>query len=199
MTTGEVAWRRLRTPGVAALIVVPPRRELFIPETQELVKPHESFMLFATQNPPGLYGGRKPLSLAFRNRFLELHVDEIPATEMVQILHKRCIIAPKFCEKMVAVMVDLQKQRQRSQVFAGKHGFITPRDLLRWGHREPGSDTELAQAGYMLLAERLRQDDEKDVVASVLEKHCFGAASSRKLDIEQLYYTDAELPEVCSR
>jgi len=34
-------------------------RELLIPETQEVVKPHPHFMLFATQNPPGLYGGRK--------------------------------------------------------------------------------------------------------------------------------------------
>ncbi|KAK8932931.1 Midasin [Metarhizium anisopliae] len=32
-------------------------RELLIPETQEIVKPHENFILFATQNPPGLYGG----------------------------------------------------------------------------------------------------------------------------------------------
>ncbi|GCB82892.1 hypothetical protein scyTo_0023361, partial [Scyliorhinus torazame] len=34
-------------------------RELFITETQEVVKAHPRFMLFATQNPPGLYGGRK--------------------------------------------------------------------------------------------------------------------------------------------
>jgi midasin len=34
-------------------------RELFIPETQEIIKPHPHFQLFATQNPPGLYGGRK--------------------------------------------------------------------------------------------------------------------------------------------
>ena len=34
-------------------------RELFIPETQETVKAHRRFMLFATQNPPGQYGGRK--------------------------------------------------------------------------------------------------------------------------------------------
>ena len=33
-------------------------RELFIPETQQIVKPHPHFMLFATQHPPGLYGGR---------------------------------------------------------------------------------------------------------------------------------------------
>lgn len=34
-------------------------RELFIPETQETVHAHRRFMLFATQNPPGFYGGRK--------------------------------------------------------------------------------------------------------------------------------------------
>ena len=34
-------------------------RELYIPETQETVKAHPKFMLFATQNPPGHYGGRK--------------------------------------------------------------------------------------------------------------------------------------------
>ena len=41
-------------------------RELFLPETQETIKPHPEFMLFASQNPPGLYGGRKVLSRAFR-------------------------------------------------------------------------------------------------------------------------------------
>ncbi|MCL4420062.1 AAA family ATPase [Patescibacteria group bacterium] len=45
-------------------------RELYIPETQQVIVPHPHFMLFATQNPPGLYGGRKILSRAFRNRFL---------------------------------------------------------------------------------------------------------------------------------
>lgn len=41
-------------------------RELFVPELQEVVRPHPHFMLFATQNPPGLYAGRKALSRAFR-------------------------------------------------------------------------------------------------------------------------------------
>lgn len=34
-------------------------RELFVAETQEVIKAHPRFLLFATQNPPGLYGGRK--------------------------------------------------------------------------------------------------------------------------------------------
>lgn len=64
-------------------------RELFVPELQETIKPHPHFMLFATQNPPGLYAGRKALSRAFRSRFLEMQVDDIPPTELVTILEHR--------------------------------------------------------------------------------------------------------------
>lgn len=39
--------------------VLDDNRELFIPETQTVVRGHPGFRLFATQNPPGLYGGRK--------------------------------------------------------------------------------------------------------------------------------------------
>lgn len=39
--------------------VLDDNRELFIPETQTIVKADPRFRLFATQNPPGLYGGRK--------------------------------------------------------------------------------------------------------------------------------------------
>ena len=53
-------------------------KELYIPETGETVKPVDGFNLFATQNPPGAYGGRKPLSRAFRNRFLELSICDLP-------------------------------------------------------------------------------------------------------------------------
>lgn len=49
-------------------------RELYLSETQETIKPHPNFRLFATQNPPGAYGGRKALSRAFRNRFMEVRV-----------------------------------------------------------------------------------------------------------------------------
>lgn len=78
-------------------------RELLIPETQEVVRPHKDFMLFATQNPPGLYGGRKVLSRAFRNRFLELHFGDIPEHELETILKERCQIAPSYCTKIVTV------------------------------------------------------------------------------------------------
>ncbi|KAI8371327.1 P-loop containing nucleoside triphosphate hydrolase protein [Radiomyces spectabilis] len=144
-------------------------RELLIPETQEIVKPHPHFMLFATQNPAGLYGGRKALSRAFRNRFLELHFDDIPQEELETILSKRCSIAPSYCKKLVQVYKSLMERRQSTRIFEQKHGFITLRDLFRWAGRDPNGYQELAEHGYMLLAERCRKDEEKQVVKQVLE------------------------------
>ncbi|XP_053447165.1 midasin isoform X2 [Nycticebus coucang] len=155
-------------------------RELLITETQEVVKAHPRFMLFATQNPPGLYGGRKALSRAFRNRFVELHFDELPSSELETILHKRCSLPPSYCSKLVRVMVDLQSYRRSSSVFAGKQGFITLRDLFRWAERyrlaeqtEKDQDwlQHLANDGFMLLAGRVRKQEEVDVIQEVLEKH----------------------------
>ncbi|KAM9316620.1 LOW QUALITY PROTEIN: midasin [Gastrophryne carolinensis] len=156
-------------------------RELFIAETQEVVKAHHRFMLFATQNPPGIYGGRKVLSRAFRNRFVELHYDELPSAELETILHKRCSLPPSYCAKLVAVMLELQSYRRGSSVFAGKHGFITLRDLFRWAERYRLSEqTEqeydwlqhLADDGFMLLAGRVRKQEELEVILKVL-KICF--------------------------
>lgn len=160
-------------------------RELFVPELQDSIKAHPNFMLFATQNPPTLYGGRKMLSRAFRNRFVEIHVGEIPDGELNGILEKRCNIYAGHAKKMVEVMKDLRLHRQGSRVFAGKHGFITPRDLFRWADRYQrfgNSYEDLAKDGYYLLAERLRNEGEKSVVQEVLEKHL-----RVKLDIKDLY------------
>ncbi|XP_074752140.1 midasin isoform X1 [Athene noctua] len=166
-------------------------RELFITETQEVVKAHPRFMLFATQNPPGLYGGRKVLSRAFRNRFVELHFDELPSAELETILHKRCSLPPSYCSKLVKVMLDLQSYRRGSTVFAGKHGFITMRDLFRWAERYRLAEQlekeydwlqHLANDGFMLLAGRVRKQEEVDVIQSVLEKHF-----KKKLHPESLF------------
>ncbi|CAK6975580.1 Hypothetical predicted protein [Scomber scombrus] len=155
-------------------------RELFVAETQEVIKAHPRFMLFATQNPPGLYGGRKVLSRAFRNRFVELHFDELPSGELETILHQRCSLPPSYCTKLVKVMQDLQSLRRGSSVFAGKHGFITLRDLFRWADRyrleeqmEASQDwlQHLADDGYMLLAGRVRKPEEESTILSILEKH----------------------------
>ncbi|KAK3846925.1 MAG: hypothetical protein J3R72DRAFT_519841 [Linnemannia gamsii] len=145
-------------------------RELVIPETGEIVKPHPDFMLFATQNPAGLYGGRKQLSRAFRNRFLELFFDEIPENELETILSQRCTMAPSYCKRLVEVYKKLMARRQTTRLFEQGHGFITLRDLFRWAGRGAGSYDELAMDGYMILAERCRKDEERTVVKEVLEE-----------------------------
>ena len=175
--------------------VLDDNRELFIAETQQLVKAHPKFLLFATQNPPGHYGGRKILSRAFRNRFVELHFDEIPSDELEIILHQRCALPLSYAKRMVGVLLDLQIRRSESGVFAGKHGYITLRDLFRWGERyrkfsnsqssQKGFydwDLHLAKDGYMLLAGRVRKSEEALVIKTVLEKRfrC-------KLDYEQMF------------
>ncbi|KAI0769070.1 midasin [Trametes elegans] len=163
-------------------------RELVIPETQEVVRPHPHFMLFATQNPPGLYAGRKVLSRAFRNRFLEVHFEDVPQVELETILCQRCRIAPSYGQRIVAVFRELQKRRQSSRVFESKQGFATLRDLFRWAGRDAISYEELAANGYMLLAERTRRDDDKAVVKEVIE-------SIMKVRIDETALYDMQNPK----
>lgn len=55
-------------------------------------------------------------------------------------------------------------------MFAGKHGFITPRDLFRWADRGAVGYEQLAENGFAVLGERLRQPVERATVSAVLEK-----------------------------
>jgi len=48
------------------------------------------------------------LSRAFRNRFVELHFDEIPSCELVEILQKRCQLPQSYSRLLVNVMLELQ-------------------------------------------------------------------------------------------
>lgn len=155
--------------------VLDDNRELFIPETQELIKAHPNFMLFATQNPPGLYGGRKMLSRAFKNRFVELHFSEIPKNELEIILEKRCLIPKSYAQKMVKTMSELQVNRTNT----AKCTF-TLRDLFRWGNRYTFANKDLlndnrydwnqhlVDEGYLVLSSRVRNDIEIEVIENAL-------------------------------
>ncbi|KDD74936.1 hypothetical protein H632_c977p0, partial [Helicosporidium sp. ATCC 50920] len=169
-------------------------RELFVPELQETVRPHPHFMLFATQNPPGIYAGRKTLSRAFRSRFLEILVDDIPDEELATILEQRCVIPPSYAKKMVAVKGELQWQRAASNVFAGRHGFITARDLFRWAGRGADSYDQLAANGFAVLGERLRAREERDLVERVLQQQL-----RAKLDLQEACLLQDERLDSCAR
>lgn len=143
-------------------------REVFIAETGEVVKAAPGFRLFATQNPPGLYGGRKELSRAFRSRFVEIHVDELPDEDLLIILMKIALIPKSFAKGMISVMRELQIRRRSTGVFVGREGYVTARDLFRWASRQPRSREELAIHGFFLLGERARTKFEREVVRNTL-------------------------------
>uniref|UniRef100_A0A182LZE9 DNA methyltransferase 1-associated protein 1 n=1 Tax=Anopheles culicifacies TaxID=139723 RepID=A0A182LZE9_9DIPT len=159
--------------------VLDDNRELFIPETQVVVKAHPNFMLFATQNPPGLYGGRKMLSRAFKNRFIELHFSDIPKPELEVILEKRCNIPRSYAVKMVKVMTDLQLNRRST---TSKQNF-TLRDLFRWGNRYTYADPTLLEdhsydwnqhlidEGYLVLSSKVRSSYETEIIREALFAH----------------------------
>ncbi|RCI15357.1 hypothetical protein L249_6503 [Ophiocordyceps polyrhachis-furcata BCC 54312] len=166
-------------------------RELLIPETQEVVRPHESFILFATQNPPGLYGGRKVLSRAFRNRFLELHFDDIPEDELEYILQQRCRnTSPPDCRRIVTVYKELSRLRQSSRLFESKDSFATLRDLFRWALRDADTRQAIAVNGFMLLAERVRNEEERLAVKGVIEK-----VFKIDINVDELY-SETTAPEL---
>ena len=146
-------------------------RELLITETGKIIKPAPGFMLFATQNPSGsVYGGRKYLSRAFRNRFVELNVTSIPSSELAFILHKKCNLAPSYADKLVSIYTDLQKARSNSRLLDGKSGFITLRDLFRWANRKIGAGEQaLGEEGFLILAERMRTQHERDTIREIIE------------------------------
>lgn len=169
--------------------VLDDNRELYIAETQTLVKAHPNFMLFATQNPPGLYGGRKTLSRAFKNRFIELHFADIPRSELEIILEQRCLIPASYARKMVQCMTQLQQHRKNTskQVF-------TLRDLFRWGNRYTLADKalqldtkydwnqHLIEEGYLVLSAKVRTGEELQLIEQTL----YGNFKKR-IDLELLF------------
>lgn len=82
-------------------------------------------------------------------------------------------------------------RRRGSAAFAGKGGFITLRDLFRWGERYRLAqndnklydwDQHLADEGYLVLAGRVRKQDEKNEISQVLLKHL-----KREVNTENLF------------
>lgn len=93
-------------------------RELVLPTTGEVIKAHSDFQLFGTQNPAGIgvYGGRKMLSKALANRFLQLEIEELGEDDLRLILMNKCKLPSSRAEPMLRVYRDLQQRRANSSV-----------------------------------------------------------------------------------
>jgi midasin len=62
------------------------------------------------------------------------------------------------------------------------------KDLLRWAERKAISKEKLAEEGYMLLCERLRNEDEKDIVWSIIQEKIIGKEDMNRLELEENIY-----------
>jgi midasin len=82
-------------------------------------------------------------------------------------------------------------RRRGSAAFAGKQGFMTLRDLFRWGERYrlasrmEGTlydwDQHIADEGYLVLAGRVRRQEECCVIEEVIKKHINRSVDPHKL------------------
>jgi len=146
-------------------------RELYLPESNTVIKAHENFRIFAAMNPSETYAGRKDLSDAFKNRFIHLFFNNIPNKELITIIQKRCEIPLSRAEIMINIFSDLQMIRSQDKIFQKNEGFITIRDLIKWGSREIDSYEKLAMEGFILLGEKLSNNEDKEMVRKVIEKN----------------------------
>ncbi|EKX73409.1 ATPase family member protein [Theileria equi strain WA] len=148
-------------------------REIYIPETREVIKCHPEFMIFATQNPANsVYGGRKQLSRAFCNRFVQIYVEAVSPSDLELILHKRCKIAMSRSQKIVKVYESLSQCSINSMIFEKANALITLRDLIKWANRVSQDDSGLSYYGWCIIAEKLRNESEKQIVKESIEKNC---------------------------
>jgi midasin len=115
-------------------------------------------------------------------------VNDLPLEEVEDIVSISCGIAPKLSKMLVNIMRELQQHRQQSNLFQGKHGAVTPRDLIKCGKRQPQSGGDVAKHTYKMLAEKLRTAEERVVVKEIIDVAC-----NVQLDIDELYFESDEL------
>ena len=170
-------------------------RELYLPESNTVIKAHKNFRIFAAMNPSETYAGRKDLSDAFKNRFIHLFFNNIPNKELISIIQQRCELPLSRTEIMINIFSDLQMIRSQDKIFQKNEGFITIRDLIKWGSRDIDSYEKLAIEGFILLGEKLSNNEDKEMVRKVIEKNL--KQKKIKLDIDTInhYYSNY----VCSK
>ncbi|AFN83603.1 Willebrand factor type A domain-containing AAA ATPase [Encephalitozoon romaleae SJ-2008] len=142
-------------------------RQIYIPETDEIITPHKNFRIFATQNIG--YGGRKGLSKAFRNRFVEMFFCESSEEEILEILHGASKLPKSFCKKMVEVYGGLRSKRSIN-------ALVTLRDLFKWSGRVPRTLDEVCFLGMGIVYERQREPRDRRWVYQIFSES-FGKMS----------------------
>ncbi|KII68692.1 Midasin [Thelohanellus kitauei] len=162
-------------------------RELFIEETQEYVKAHDNFMIFATQNPAKKYSGRKELSRAFRSRFIEVNLIDLSELSNIEAILNKRFRRVKLSHFMISVMSELRNLRKSSDLFSGKSSYLTIRDLIKWSIRVESMPSnvnlnQMARIGYNLLSSRCRNVEDVETLHSIFKKFLNGYDLTNALD-----------------
>lgn len=142
----------------------------------EVVRAHPRVRIFATMNPSS-YAGRKNLSAAMLNRFHKVHIDGLPAEEMVEILRARSNLDEKTLLQMTVFHQKIAEMAEQRQI--GKKGGPYPftlRDLLKWVKRiqtYPADGLTQTQVIWKEAREvyqaRFMNEDDRKVVEDFLE------------------------------
>lgn len=178
--------------------------EIFLAETNEIIKPAPGFALFATQNPSGIvngtfYGGRKQLSEAFKNRFITLEVSEISSQELKYILSKRQTsrnLPSRFIDGLLEITTQLKiKMSHTLSSFNADliSQQITLRDLFRIADRLPTSVEELAMHIFMLIGEKQRSIELRNLIIDIIQKQLKIPFNE---EVIQDYYTNFAQPYI---
>lgn len=79
-------------PGVTIALndIAQPGSRIVIPQTGEIIEPHEDFRIFGTMNPPGRSGvshhGRQPMDASTRERFMWIEMDYPSEEDEVKVI-----------------------------------------------------------------------------------------------------------------
>ncbi|KAI5181447.1 midasin [Nematocida sp. AWRm80] len=154
-------------------------KEIYIPATQETVKAHKDFVLFATQNPSESsdYKNRKHLSKAFRNRFIEMFIEDKTEKDLETIL-LGMKLGKVYTKTLITIYESLRILSSNRP-----YGYITLREMMkiikRFTGKEPSfidthetNEQKLFFYTMIILTEKLRTPAEKERVEEIIIRSC---------------------------
>ena len=108
-------------------------RSLVLTEkSNEIVKSHENFRVFATMNPAS-YAGRKKLSAAMMNRLHKVWIEGMEPQEMVEILKNKTDLPDKTLLQMAMFHQTIADMAEHRQIGKKDGPFpFTLRDMSKW-------------------------------------------------------------------
>ena len=104
-------------------------RKVTIPETGEVINPHERFRFIATRNPRD-YGGRQAVEESFGNRAIPVRLDYLEAEAEKGLLKERSEQAENLSDEQLDSLIDVANDI-RSQRAGEMQTEVSPRDLVK--------------------------------------------------------------------